>query len=569
METINIDLIPGKVAPMCFASQYDVGREIKFYLFEGGKPFSLDGTETVSFEERKPDGHIVTTDLPITAGTSIILTTTEQMTACKGSALCEFTIKKGDVVIGTMNFYLFVEQCPTEGGLPSASDIENLNRQVQDAVDEYIGDDYYTKAQVDTALEGKADASEVYDKSETYDKTEIDTALSGKADVSTTYTKNEVNTALATKADVAVLNSSNLAPKTAAGSRTSASVTYTSDGNGNIVANGTASSASYYLFYNNQAALPPMFEAGKTYFCDYWSDDIAITINVNAYNSNGVATTVLDTAFPTKFTLPSDTVGLVCRIKISTGHKADNRYITPKFYSAESLEYSRLKRDKNSPPMLSIIYDDGLDEFNTYIMPIIAAKNVQIATAVIPESVGTGTFMDWATIKNCYLNGAEVLTHFLTHTEAEWNTLGTQAISKKFFESLNAIRSNGIFTPLAFVFAGSSSRYTVVRAAAHRIFRAGFNASNGGINKYGETDPYFINRYGTDGKTLAELKGWVDDLIAAQTGWMVWTRHNSNASSEDPTTAAGILSDVIDYALSKGVQIVTVERGLAEYLDMG
>ena len=212
METINIDLIPGKVAPMCFASQYDVGREIKFYLFEGGKPFSLDGTETVSFEERKPDGHIVTTDLPITSGTSIILTTTEQMTACKGSALCEFTIKKGDVVIGTMNFFLFVEQCPTEGGLPSASDIENLNRQVQDAVDEYIGDDYYTKAQVDTALEGKADASAVYDKSETYDKSEIDTALSGKANVADIYTKSEtysateIDTALASKADASSLD---------------------------------------------------------------------------------------------------------------------------------------------------------------------------------------------------------------------------------------------------------------------------------------------------------------------------------------------------------------------------
>ena len=380
--------------------------------------------------------------------------------------------------------------------------------------------------------------------------------------------KADINVGLNSKVDSNIIYSENLATKTAAGSRTSNGVTYTSDGNGNIIANGTASSASYYLFYNNQSQLPDTLKAGKTYFCDYWSDDIAITINVNAYDSNGVSTTILDTCFPSKFTIPNDTIGLVCRIKISTGHKANYRLITPRFYDVNSIEFARLKKDKNPPPMLSIIYDDGLEEFNTYIMPIIASKNVPIATAIIPESVGTGSFMDWDTIKNCYVNGAEVLTHFLTYNETEWNTLGTQNISYRFFKSLNSIRSNGIFTPPALVFAGSSSRYAVARSAAHRIFKAGFNASTGGINKYNEIDPYFINRYGTDGKTLNELKTWIDDLLAAKTGWSVWTRHNSNASSEDPTTAAGILSDAIDYAIENGVQIVTVERGLFEYLDI-
>lgn len=565
MEIIKLNLIPSGVNPTCHCSQYDNGRVIRIDLFDGLTPYVLQSGDTVTLNVRKPDNHIVTTTLTATQGNTYVnLVTTEQICACVGYNLCDLTITNGTTVIGTLNFIMQIERDVLADGIPSQSQIDDLDELVQEAV----GDNYYTKSETNDLLDNKADSDEVYTKQQ------VDDALAEKAnvtdlpDMSDYYTKTQVDADLALKANISILNSGNIAPKTAAGSRTSNDVTYTSDGNGNIIANGTASSTSYYLFYNNQSALPPMFEAGKTYFCDYWSDDIAITINVNAYNSNGDVTTVLDTAFSKKFTLPSDTVGLVCRIKIGTGHKATNRLITPRFYTIESLEYARLRKDKNPQPMLSIIYDDGLEEFNTYIMPIIQAKKIPIASAVVPESVGSTSFMDWSTIKSCYENGAEILTHFNAYSESEWNELGTQAISTRFYKSLNAIRSNGIFTSPAFVFAGSSSRYTVARAAAYRIFKAGFNASNGGINKYGEIDPYFINRYGTDGKTLNELKAWIDDLIASKTGWAVWTRHNSNASGEDPVTAATILSDVIDYALENGVQIVTVERGLAEYLDI-
>ena len=99
-------------------------------------------------------------------------------------------------------------------------------------------------------------------------------------------------------------------------------------------------------------------------------------------------------------------------------------------------------------------------------------------------------------------------------------------------------------------------------------YRAGFAAGGNAINYRGELDPYFIARYSTDGKTLDDLKGWVDDLAGSDTGWMVWMRHNSNASTDDPAEAAAILSDAIDYALAQNVRIVTVERGLNEYLDV-
>ena len=60
--------------------------------------------------------------------------------------------------------------------------------------------DTYTKTEVNNLLSAKADVSNVYAKADTYNKTEVNTLLSDKADKSTTYTKTEVDTALSDKA---------------------------------------------------------------------------------------------------------------------------------------------------------------------------------------------------------------------------------------------------------------------------------------------------------------------------------------------------------------------------------
>ena len=130
METIKVDLIPGKVAPVCYASQFDAGRQIKIELLSNGQPHTLAGTETVTLNERKMDGCVVTAELTNNGGTFVILETTEQMTAVAGACLCELQIEEGDVKIGTANFLMFIEDSPLNNGVTSDSQIHNLQTQV-------------------------------------------------------------------------------------------------------------------------------------------------------------------------------------------------------------------------------------------------------------------------------------------------------------------------------------------------------------------------------------------------------------------------------------------------------
>lgn len=168
MEIIKLNLIPSGVNPTCHCSQYDNGRVIRIDLFDGLTPYVLQSGDTVTLNVRKPDNTIIEASVTATQGNTYVnLVTTEQMCAVVGYNLCDLTITNGSVVIGTLNFIMQVERDVLADGIPSQSVIEDLDALVQEAV----GDNYYTKTEVDDALDLKAD------KSTTYTKTEVDAAL--------------------------------------------------------------------------------------------------------------------------------------------------------------------------------------------------------------------------------------------------------------------------------------------------------------------------------------------------------------------------------------------------------
>ena len=204
METIKLDLIPGKKMPSLHASQYDDGRDYHIDLTENRVPYVLDGTETISLTVRKCDNTLVTMDIANTfADKSYIeFRTTEQMNACAGFNYGEITLEKNGTRIGSLNFYLQVEGAPDEGGITSQSEINNLNRQVHDAVVEELEDNGASETGYDNTESGleatnvqdaidelaSATPEDVYTKEETNDKFATKTALQTVANAIPTKT---------------------------------------------------------------------------------------------------------------------------------------------------------------------------------------------------------------------------------------------------------------------------------------------------------------------------------------------------------------------------------------------
>ena len=143
MERIIIDLVPGNIKPILWASQYDNGREWPCDIYNDGVPYVFKESDTVDYTIRKGDGLLVTGAVAVTPGTSnITLVSTEQMCAVYGSNLGELIVKSNGVKIGSGNFILEVERAPDEGGITSQSEINNLKRQVRAITEQELADMY-------------------------------------------------------------------------------------------------------------------------------------------------------------------------------------------------------------------------------------------------------------------------------------------------------------------------------------------------------------------------------------------------------------------------------------------
>ena len=197
METIKLDLIPGKKMPSLHASQFDDGRAYHIDLTENRVPYVLDGTETISVIVRKCDNTLVSMDIANTFANKSYLEfeVVEQMTACSGFNYGEIILEKNGDRLGSLNFYLVVETAPDENGITSQSEIKNLERQVHDIVVEELADNGAEETGYDNTESG-LDATNVQDaldelaqkpSVDAYTKQESDAFITDEYDATSTY----------------------------------------------------------------------------------------------------------------------------------------------------------------------------------------------------------------------------------------------------------------------------------------------------------------------------------------------------------------------------------------------
>lgn len=373
-----------------------------------------------------------------------------------------------------------------------------------------------------------------------------------------------------------------ICPKFASGyTVTNGGITYNSDGDGITISGTSSSGGSYTNIYYNENALPYGMKAGRKYYLEF--NGLPSRVNITIYHKNEIGWQTTDRLVPLTykqayFTIPSDAVGLRISLSINAGFTFNERLV-PRIYDCESLSYTQRVRKKDCKSMLTIIYDDGLKLFKEYIIPIIRNKKVPIATSIITSSIEAGNerVMTYAEIKECYENGAEILVHSKERTESEWGT-DSDAIAWELRKNKHLLNSNGCPVSDCYIYSAQSSLYPSCRHAVEKEFAVGVNsgsqssksANDGKTNYYGMIDKYYVERRWADcnwasGETNGEeiLKGWIDELASSTTGWQIWTRHNY--SGEDEEAYAQTLSNVIDYALEKGINIVTMEKGMREY----
>ena len=116
MQSQNLQIAPVGVRPIIHVSQFDVGRQFKFNLYDGETAYTMPGGTTAMLNGIKPDKHGFSYDDAVSvSGNVATITTTEQMTVVEGSVECEIRFVKDGDDIGTLNFTMIVEKSPING----------------------------------------------------------------------------------------------------------------------------------------------------------------------------------------------------------------------------------------------------------------------------------------------------------------------------------------------------------------------------------------------------------------------------------------------------------------------
>lgn len=113
MQEVSLQYAPIVAKPVIHVSQYDVGRQFKFKIYDGVTAYTMPVGTTARVEGIKPDGHGFSYDDCVSVTDNIATVTTKlQMTIVAGSVECELRFSDGSDDIGTLNFTLLVEESP-------------------------------------------------------------------------------------------------------------------------------------------------------------------------------------------------------------------------------------------------------------------------------------------------------------------------------------------------------------------------------------------------------------------------------------------------------------------------
>ena len=170
-QIIKLNMIPGSVMPVVYASQYDKQTNaLIFDLYNGDLPFPVPSGAAVLINGTKPpvDGELTgfSYSAASISGNRVVCNVTQQMTAVPGAVLCELRIRTETQIIGSINFILRVERAAlNDDTVLSETDIPLIEQAIDIAanLEEYIQQTLDASA---AAVQAAEDATEARDRSE-------------------------------------------------------------------------------------------------------------------------------------------------------------------------------------------------------------------------------------------------------------------------------------------------------------------------------------------------------------------------------------------------------------------
>lgn len=167
-QTIKLNLIPGGVLPVVYASQYDNQvNALIFELYNGATPYTVPSGTAILINGTKPDKTGFSYSAASITGNVAVCNVTQQMAAVDGDVLCELRLRTATQIIGSINFILRVERSAlNDDSVLSDTDIPLIEQAIDIAAN--LADYIDTAVEsAETATSAAATATAAATRSET------------------------------------------------------------------------------------------------------------------------------------------------------------------------------------------------------------------------------------------------------------------------------------------------------------------------------------------------------------------------------------------------------------------
>lgn len=227
-------------------------------------------------------------------------------------------------------------------------------------------------------------------------------------------------------------------------------------------------------------------------------------------------------------------------------------------------------------PMIAIEFDDGYKTDFDIAYPILRARGIKATSFIIGSKPDNDDprYMSWDEIKQLkYEGGWDIGCHTYDHLRLADQT--DEEIHRQLQLNSEAFQAQGMMVPRHFALpfgSGSLDSRVIDIVMQYRKSCRKIGAFSDSFSAYADINFSALNAKGTDiyaGNTnlIAERKAEVDQIIANR-GIGIWFSHEMKYSdAQQYETLVEYWTEIIDYALEKDVQFVTMEELYRYVLD--
>lgn len=208
-------------------------------------------------------------------------------------------------------------------------------------------------------------------------------------------------------------------------------------------------------------------------------------------------------------------------------------------------------------------FDDGPSADYTALYPLFEAQGEVGALSIITDTADAESGITWTQINTMAASGWEITNHTVDHTNL--TTIDEAQIVAEMEDSQARFIANGL-NPKFLAYPNNASNF-LVRKLARGRFRAARGTDGGTMNK---SVLNAFNLASVDMDDWSDLQTFKDLILQAyrQSRWIIFYGHSGAYDSDDLDD----LDELIDYAQSLGVDIVTPSQALESfenYIDYG